>query len=820
MIKKNLFNSIVIIFVHSLYSFSASSAEYSFDTNLLGLSPDNVDINYILNNEVKPGIYSVDLFINNYQIEGKDINFLNYQNGINKNEVLPCLQFKDMESWGIDMRKIKYVLDYKNKCVFITERQIKVEFSVNSRQLKLSVPQLFLSSTKKDIVPIELWDDGIPAMLLNYNIGEKNTKYNSFKYSYKWARLMPGFNVGAWRFRNYSFIEKDTFTSTQWHNESSYLERGFYNIKSRLVIGKKITPGEIFSSLPFTGVMFGTDESMVPFSDRQYSPIVRGIAKTSARVEVKQNGYTVYNTNVPPGPFEFSDIPQVQNGGSLDIIVWESDGSTQQFTVPYQIPAIALHQGYLNYNFMSGRYSSAYAKNQNLVSQMTLMYGFPADFSGYGGIQVAKNYQSMSLGIGKSLGVFGGVSLDTTSSRVSYSQKKVNGQMWRLRYNNTLDQTNTSFGITHSLLGASYIDAGNFFEGDPLSYPSSSNRMSTSFQVAQSITNLGAFSFTYQMQNNKNFNSSDNYNFSWSSNFKYFSISAGWQNSKIFYTRVKSHRKENIFSLFFTIPLESWFENNLQATWNIISRSNKIHEQQFGLKGQSFDRQLVWDISEVYRKDQNNILGSMANLEWSGRYGKVRANYSESRNSNSLGFSVDGGVILHSNGLTIGQPFTNSVALTEALGAAGAAVGGWPGIRTDLRGYTLLPNLNNYQINSIKLDNSTLSNNVEILNNEKRVTPTSGAIVKVKFNAIIGIKAIIKIKNKKGNYLPLGSQVYIKGKETIAGLIDSDGQVYLSGLNKSSRLNIKYLDEKCTISNLELKDNTEDYLQKISAICL
>lgn len=817
--KNNFLKPRVIIAICLIFSFSVHSKEYSFDTKLLGLKPDDIDINYILKDLVKPGLYTADVYLNDYFIGTKDINFISDKYGSKQSRVVPCLVLSDMQDWGMDINKIKNKKKQNKQCVFITEDEIKMKFNVNNRKLNLIVPQFFLVKNKKEIAPIEVWDDGISAAIINYSFGERKTNYNSYNYSYNWARLMPGFNIGPWRFRNNSYVDKSTFTATKWHNQSSYLERGFYKIKSRVVIGKKTTPGLIFNSLPFTGVMFGTDENMLASSDRQYSPVVRGVARSSARVEVKQNGYTVYNTNVPAGPFEFNDIPQIQNGGSLDIIVWESDGTTQRFTVPYQIPAIALHQGYLNYNIMAGRYSSAYAGYQNPVSQITLMYGLPADFSGYGGVQLAKNYQSTALGLGKSLGVLGGLSLDTTHSRASYYTKKSKGQMWRLRYNNTLDKTNTSLGITHSLFGSSYIEAQGFFEAASYNYLSSTDRVATSFQLSQSLAQFGLLSLTYQIQENKNWDNSDNYRLSWSANFKYFYIGADWQNSKVFYTREKKFRKESVFSFFLTMPLEPWFGNNLQATWNLVNRSKRVHEQQYGLKGQSFDRQLVWDISESYTKIKNTSLSSAANLEWSGTYGKIRANYSRSRNSRDLGFSIDGGLILHENGLTIGHPFTNSVALTEALGAAAVSVSGWPGIRTDLRGYTLIPNLNNYQRNNIKLDTKTLSNQVEILNTEKQVIPTSGAIVNVKFNTIIGVKAIIKIKDKNGSYLPLGAQVYVKEKKYIAGLIDEEGSVYLSGLDIDSQIVVNYRNKKCTISNLPIDINSHDYLQQFSAVC-
>lgn len=808
-----------VIYILLLFSFSVFSIEYRFDTKLLGLKDENVDIKSILNNVIKPGLYNVDIYINGLFIGTNDIKFTIDKQSVEQDRGIPCLFLSDMQDWGMDISRIKARKNQDDKCVFVAENNIKIKFNINNRKLNIRVPQFFLLKNKNEMPPIKTWDDGISAALLNYNFGERKSNYNSYEYSYKWARLTPGFNFGLWRFRNNSYLDKSTFTATQWHNESSYIERGFYKMKSRIVIGKKVTPGDIFNSLPFTGVMFGTDEDMVPSSDKQYSPLVSGIARTSARVEVKQNGYTVSNINVPPGPFELSDIPQIQNGGNLDITVWESDGTRQQFIVPYQVPAIALHQGYLNYNIMAGRYSSAYRANQNSISQITLMYGLPAGISGYGGVQIGKNYQSAALGVGKSLGNLGGLSLDTSHSRANYSTKNSKGQMWRLRYNNTLDKTNTSLGISHSLFGSSYIDAGSYFEEANRNYLLFTDRVSTNVQLTQSLAQLGVISLTFQMQENKKKNNSDNYRVSWSENFKYFNIGINWENRKIFYTRERKFYKENVLSINLTMPLEASLGNNLQATWDFISRSNKIHEQQYGLKGQSFDRQLIWSLSESYRKNRNTYLSSAANMEWNGTYGKIRANYVRSRNYQDIGFSIDGGMILHGNGLTIGQPFTNSVALAEALGAPAVKVIGLPGIRTDLRGYTLFPNLNNYQRNSIKIDTTSLSNQVEILSSEKQVIPTKGAIVKVKFNTIIGFKALVKIKDTSGSYLPLGAKVYIKGKENVAGLIDDEGSVYLSGLDKNSQITVNYKDKKCTIDRLPIKINSQDYLQQFSAVC-
>lgn len=47
--------------------------------------------------------------------------------------------------------------------------------------------------------------------------------------------------------------------------------------------------------------MMSSDESMVPYNLREFAPVVRGIARTQARIEVRQNGYLIQSQTVAPG---------------------------------------------------------------------------------------------------------------------------------------------------------------------------------------------------------------------------------------------------------------------------------------------------------------------------------------------------------------------------------------------------------------------------------------------------------------------------------------------------------------------------------------
>ncbi|STT51995.1 putative fimbrial biogenesis outer membrane usher protein [Klebsiella pneumoniae] len=60
--------------------------------------------------------------------------------------------------------------------------------------------------------------------------------------------------------------------------------------------------------------------------------------KTNARVVIKQNGYQVYQTYVAPGAFEITDMYPSGGSGDLYVSVEESDGSKQEFVVPFASP--------------------------------------------------------------------------------------------------------------------------------------------------------------------------------------------------------------------------------------------------------------------------------------------------------------------------------------------------------------------------------------------------------------------------------------------------------------------------------------------------
>lgn len=151
-----------------------------------------------------------------------------------------------------------------------------------------------------------------------------------------------------------------------------------------------------------------SDESMVPYNLREFAPVVRGIARTQARIEVRQNGYLIQSQTVAPGAFALTDLPVTGSGSDLQVTVLESDGTAQVFTVPFTTPAIALREGYLKYNVTAGQYrSSDDAVEHTSLGQVTAMYGLPWGLTVYGGFR-ERSITSLRLwGLAGHWGVWG-----------------------------------------------------------------------------------------------------------------------------------------------------------------------------------------------------------------------------------------------------------------------------------------------------------------------------------------------------------------------------------------------------------------------------
>ncbi|MBR7631068.1 fimbrial biogenesis outer membrane usher protein [Aeromonas popoffii] len=826
----------------SLVCCSVDARTYTFDLSSLGI--DNADAALFNQGGQLPGVYPVDILINGDRVGSRDVLFRQETNAQGQPFLQPCLSVEMLSRYGVRVEnypllsagKQPQAKEQTDDCATLSAiPHATVDFQFYEQQLLLSIPQVSLRPKLTGIAPRELWDDGIPVLLMNYQANTNRTEYRtgaSASSDSSFVQLQPGANLGAWRLRNATTWQKSGEQEGKWQTAYTYAEYGLYDLKSRVTLGERFTPSDIFDSVPFRGAMLGSDEAMVPFNQREFAPVVRGIARTQARVEVKQNGFTIYNATVAPGPFALNDLSPGMSGGNLQVTVWETDGNPQIFTVPFNTPAIALREGYLKYNLMAGQYRAADSSvDEAEVGQATMMYGLPWNLTVYGGAQGADHYQSAALGLGVSLGSWGGVSVDNTTARGQrQGEESETGGVWRTRYSKTVDATNTTLALSNS----QYSSPGYQTLSDVLgSYRNNADgsgsnqdqrKASTTLTLSQSLgewgyVNLNGTRDSFRDRSGNN----DSFGASYGVGVAGGHLSLNWtQNRRA--GVVGEQQNDHITSVMFSMPLHRLLGGTTNATYQFVSPSNGNDSQEVGLNGQALDRRLSWNASQRYRSgvDSGDRDNSRLQLRWYGGYGQVGGNYSYNSNIRQMGADVSGGVVMHRNGVTFGQPLSDTVALVEAPGASGVQVGGWPGVRTDFRGYTTQAYLNPYQENNVSLDPSNLPSNAEVTQTDMTVVPTQGAVIPATFATRIGARALMTLTREDGTSVPFGAIAMLGEQATIAGVVDDNGVVYLTGLPAKGELSVRWgqsQQQQCRVNFQLPKERGSADMYVMNSVC-
>jgi len=165
-------------------------------------------------------------------------------------------------------------------------------------------------------------------------------------------------------------------------------------------------------------------------------------------VQITQNGNLLYQTTVPPGPFEINDINPTGYGGNLNVTVIEADGSRQTYMVPYASVPQLLRAGVSRYNVTVGRLrDQEYDTHDANVAQATFQHGFNNIVTGYAGLLGSEGYTAGLLGLAFNTPL-GALAVDVTQANTSLpGGVDSSGQSWRVSFAKLLSATDTSISV-------------------------------------------------------------------------------------------------------------------------------------------------------------------------------------------------------------------------------------------------------------------------------------------------------------------------------------------------------------------------------------
>ncbi|WP_051962346.1 fimbria/pilus outer membrane usher protein [Serratia sp. Ag2] len=773
----------------------------------------------------------MDIYINDQQQDTRSVEFQMGKNAQGQDSLQPCLTVAQLNAMGVKTELFPDIGNAEVQCANLSAiPQANAEFRFDAQQLLLSIPQAAMSQQARGAVPESQWDQGIPSLLLNYSLSGANTfarSGNSESSSSQFANLRPGINVGPWRVRNYTTLNRDDQGLSEWNTVYTYAARDIAFLKSQLVLGDSTSPSDVFDSVPFRGAQLASDDDMIPDSLKGYAPVVRGIARTHAQVVIRQNGYVIYQSFVAPGAFEITDMFPTGGSGNLFVTIRESDGSEQHLVVPYASLPLLQREGRLKYAITGGQYRSYDSSvDETPFGQATAIYGLPYGLTAYGGGQFASgNYQSVALGMGTNLGDFGALSTDVTQAwSTLQGQPQDSGQSWRIRYSKNFVQTGTNFAIA----GYRYSTDGYYSLQEVLdthreqgSQPRDERRRNRSeLTMNQNLwEGAGALSLSWI---------SEDY---WNNNRTLRSIGAGYSNSwngisyglNYNYNENSTasgsndggrvYERDQLFSLNLSVPLDRWMRNTY-ASYTVNSSKQAGSTHSAGLGGTALaDNNLNWSAQQGYGTKGVGNSGSL-NADYRGTYGQVNAGYGYDGNNQRLNYGVQGGIVAHGEGITLGQPLGETVTLVKAPGAKGVGITGQTGVKTDWRGYAIVPYSSPYRKNQVQLNTETLPDDVDLTISNQSVVPTRGAVVRADFETNVGQRVLMNLFRVGGAPVPFGATVSNPAQKTTQGFIVGDnGQVYLTGLADSGLLNVKWgsgAAQQCQVNYRLTKQTTEN----------
>lgn len=804
----------------------ASSVTFDLEAFSSGLVP-GVDISrFNRHDSLAPGTYRVDVQLNGLPVGRHELAFIELPG---QADVSPCLDWPLLARLGVVKNKVETDRPAAPGplCGDLSQWIPMASSNVDpgALQLALSVPQLYLAPTARDTVDLSQWDEGIDAGLLSYNFSAATMTAGSGE-DRAYLGLNSGINLGSWRLRHQGAQAWDSRDGAQpYQNTAIYAQRSLAAWQSRLTVGDSFSSGQILESTRMRGISLGTDEQMLAPSQQGYAPVVRGIADSNATVTVSQNGYTLYETTVAPGPFVISDLYPT-GGGDLSVSVREVDGRQYSYSVPFSVAPQLLRRHASRYDMTFGQVRQKGVEGQApLAFQGALQHGVLDDLTLYGGSSFAQGYAQgkAGLALNTALGAF---SLDTTGSRTRIPGHAVlSGRNYGVGYNRQLAQTGT-----HLVLGAyrfstpgylNLTDAVNVRELgrqglDIGTYARQKSRIDLTVSQQLGAGTLGFYASSTQYWGSHQ-GRETSYNLSYGTTWRRLNWNLSAQRSRVEAHHPANHLEESEQVFFARSDNAGHVDNRLMMTLSLplgsslrapslsstLSRStgdSRSSQQQIAINGMlDDDATLNYGLSGSRASAQSSSFNAHAGYNASTAAWWV--GYGQSHDSSQLSLSADGGLVVHDEGVTFTHYLGEAAALVHVPDAQGARLSNGHHLRVDRNGYAVVPSLRAFQANTVGVDPDGSAYDVELQETTQQVVPTSGAVSRLRFATVAGRAVVVKALRESGKPLPFAAQVFDEQGSEV-GVIGQASKAFVRGIADQGTLIVKWSEtaaDRCYI---------------------
>jgi len=817
---------------------TAVHADYSFDSSFLEIGGGNASAEVA--EQVKamsqgqlPGIYRVDLTVDNRLIEQRDLHFIRETASQPSTPagLFPCFSLQALTDLGVDPARLKNADISADSCVYFNRdlSGVTYDYDFNKQHLDLQVPQAYIGS-----VPFatrrKSWSDGEQVAFANYSFSGSNYENQSGNRQSQFGSVHSGFNSGAWRFRNFSTWQKSTNVDGNWKSVDTYVQRDLGNLMAIATVGESSTDSDLFDTISYRGVGIASDLDMLPDDSRNFAPVVRGVANGRSLVTLRQRGYVISEQWVPSGPFALKDLYSTSGNGDIEVTVEGPNGERQVYVQSFSSVPYMLREGQQSYAVTAGQYrpaDGALNPQKPGFVQGTYRRGLTDGTTLFGGTIVSEQYHSVLAGFAHDFSGFGAISLDVThaiSDDMGPDSKTLSGQSFRFRYSKSIDLTDTSF----SLIGYRYSTSGYYSFNEAINARSNNSLAPYADEMQNSSATFSPYltghmksSFTANVSQQfgtyggmyANLTKTDYWNRAKSNTSVQlgYSFSVGSASYNLGLAQ-NSGTGDDIrsVSLSVSLPLGNpGSSSRIGLSTNQDSAGNASRNATFS-GSQLKDDALSYNLGINQQvSDDDRVLGGSVAARYNAANAIWHGSYNKDQNTRQMDYGVEGGVVAIRNSVMFTQPLGETNIIVATPGAADVGVLTKSGIKTNSSGYTIIPSAQPYRKNKVSLNTDSLSDNTDIANLVQEVTPNRGAFVLANFETHNGRRLLDSVSASNGKPPPFAAEAHLKdlnGTLLSSAMVADKGRVFMTGVPDKARLLINVNGQPWCAKDLDLSN--------------
>jgi outer membrane usher protein len=536
------------------------------------------------------------------------------------------------------------------------------------------------------------------------------------------------------------------------------LIRDFPEQRTSLRIGDSLTAGGALGRpVCFAGLQwasdFATDPALIAFP----LPSIGGLADQASTAEVFLDNTRRVVEAIPPGPFEIDSLPVVTGAGELQLRVTDLLGREQLITQNYYVSPRLLREGLSEFSYEVGIEREDFAEESfayaNPLAVGSHRYGFTNAITGEGRIEAAKDSQTAGAGGSALLGTLGLISSGVIGSH---------GRDAGLGYAAYLDYEYRAsmfdVGLRTAFADADFRQLGSGDEPPDRRTDQASLGLSL-----QPFGRIGALFINSEARGSDDRQAlAANY-----------SVSIGPGTLLVNALQTLAPDEELAMAVTYALPLGSSRSVSTTAAWREDGATGGVQYRQG--RGSS-DLGLSYDVATEVGDDARLFDGT---LRYDAEVASGQLDVARFRGDTSMRANVSGSLAYVDGKARVSRRLGRAFGLVALPGYTVYLENREVG-RTDEEGYLLLPRLNPYQENRVRIRPEDLPITAEIGEEELVAVPYARAGVAIGFDIKTQRTALATLTDGKGAPLPAGLTLASEDGTTLAQVAD-DGLAYVKG---------------------------------------